>query len=61
MAEWLLEIARCDAEIAGLERLLRAGHPDIEGLTLGLSDWHQERRLLVALADASAKVDYTAR
>ena len=39
-------IARCDAEIANVEALLRAGHPDIQGLLLALSDWSQERRLI---------------
>ena len=39
-------IARCDAEIANVEALLRAGHPEIQGLVLALSDWSQERRLI---------------
>jgi hypothetical protein len=39
-------IARCDAEIAIVEALLRAGHPEIQGLVLALSDWSQERRLI---------------
>jgi hypothetical protein len=26
--------------------LLRSGHPDIEGLCLGLSDWSEELRLI---------------
>jgi hypothetical protein len=41
-------LARCDAEIASAEALLRAGHPDIQGLVLALSDWAQEKRLIQA-------------
>jgi hypothetical protein len=41
-----LDRIRCDAEIADVEALLRAGHPDIQGLLLALSDWTQERRLI---------------
>jgi len=41
-------IERCQAEIAAIEALLLAGHPDIEGLCMGLSDWSQELRLLLA-------------
>lgn len=40
------ELARCDAEIAEAERLLRDGHPDIEGLTLCVADWRGERAIL---------------
>ena len=39
-------IARCDAEIAEARRLLLAGHPDVEGLTMALSDWSEEKRLI---------------
>jgi hypothetical protein len=41
-----LDRIRCDAEIADIEALLRAGHRDIQGLVLALSDWSQERRLI---------------
>jgi hypothetical protein len=41
-----LDRIRCDAEIAIVEALLRAGHPEIQGLVLALSDWSQERRLI---------------
>jgi len=37
---------RCRAEIAAIEALLLAGHPDIEGLCLALSDWSAELRIL---------------
>lgn len=40
------EIDRCYAEIADAERLLRAGHPDVQGLCLALSDWSAELRIL---------------
>ena len=40
------EMARCRAEIAEAKRLLRAGHPDVEGLCLMLSDWSTELRVL---------------
>ncbi|MCL4488863.1 MAG: hypothetical protein M1570_12130, partial [Chloroflexi bacterium] len=39
-------MARCRSEIAEIERLLRSGHPDVEGLCLGLSDWSAELRIL---------------
>ena len=44
------EQARCRAEIATLEALLRSGHPDIEGLTLALADWRAELVALEAVA-----------
>jgi hypothetical protein len=40
------DIDRCHAEIAEVERLLRAGHPDVEGLCLALQDWSAELRIL---------------
>ena len=40
------EIERCQAEIATAERLLRNGHPDLEGLCLALADWSAELQLL---------------
>ena len=42
------DLARCDTEIAAIEALLRAGHPDIEGLLLALTDWSCEKRLIEA-------------
>jgi hypothetical protein len=30
---------RCERELAECERLLRSGHPDVEGLCLAISDW----------------------
>jgi hypothetical protein len=37
---------RCRREIAEIESQLRAGHPDLEGLLLTLSDWNAELRML---------------
>jgi hypothetical protein len=40
------EIERCEREIASAEEALRAGHPDVAGLCLALSDWSMELRIL---------------
>ena len=40
------EIERCQREIAEIERQLRAGHTDLQGLLLGLHDWSMELRIL---------------
>jgi hypothetical protein len=42
------EIERCRREIVGIEALIRAGHADLEGLCMALSDWSEELRLLEA-------------
>ena len=39
-------MARCRREIADIESHLRAGHRDVEGLCLALSDWSGELRLI---------------
>jgi hypothetical protein len=39
-------VERCHAEIATAEALLRAGHPDDEGLCMALADWSAELRIL---------------
>lgn len=44
--QWLRDVARCHVEIAEIERLLRAGHPDLSGLLLALHDWSAELRIL---------------
>ncbi len=41
-AQWQREVDRCHAEISDIEELLLAGHPDVEGLCLALSDWSTE-------------------
>jgi hypothetical protein len=51
-AETMTELERCDAEIAEIERQLRSGHHDVEGLCLSLSDWSAEKRLLISRSDA---------
>ena len=43
----LVEIERCFREIAGIEVELRSGHPDLQGLCLGLRDWVAELRLIL--------------
>ena len=40
------DIEHCRREIADLEAQILAGHPDLEGLCLALSDWRAELRLL---------------
>jgi hypothetical protein len=40
------------AEIAAFETLLLAGHPDVAGLCLPLSDWSAELRLIEAGSDS---------
>ena len=37
---------RCRREIADIEALILAGHPDLPGLCLALSDWSAELRIL---------------
>jgi hypothetical protein len=44
--EYRREIERCEKEIAEIKKLLRSGHPDVEGLCLALADWSAELRLL---------------
>jgi hypothetical protein len=41
-------IERCNQEIATIEAQIRAGHPDLLGLCLGLADWSGELKLLLA-------------
>jgi hypothetical protein len=40
-------IDRCRAEASEAERLLRAGHPDVEGLCLALADWSAALRMIL--------------
>ena len=40
------EIDRCQREIAAAEAALLAGHRDVAGLCLALSDWSAELRIL---------------
>ena len=41
------KIDRCRAECSEAERLLRAGHPDVEGLCLALADWSAALRMIL--------------
>ena len=50
-AQWQREVERCHAEIATAETLLRAGHPDVDGLCMALADWSAELRILEAEAE----------
>jgi hypothetical protein len=50
-------VDRCRAEIATAESLLRAGHPDVEGLCMALADWSSELRILEAEAEAEPPPD----
>ena len=38
-----------------MERLIRSGHPDLQGLCLALADWSAELRLLVAQTKKSRR------
>ena len=40
------DIERCRREIAAIEAEIRAGHRDLRGLCLALSDWWGELRLI---------------
>jgi hypothetical protein len=40
------DIELCRREIAEIEDLIGAGHPDLQGLYLALSDWCAELRLI---------------
>jgi hypothetical protein len=42
----LAEIARCRREIATIEALISAGHPDVAGLCMALLDWNAELFLI---------------
>jgi hypothetical protein len=41
-------VERCRCEISAIEMMIRAGHPDLPGLCLVLSDWSGELRMLEA-------------
>ena len=44
----MTDLERCDYELGEIERTLREGHPDVEGLLLALTDWRTERHFLIA-------------
>jgi hypothetical protein len=37
---------RCRREVAALDALARTGHPDLQGILLGIADWSAELRKL---------------
>jgi hypothetical protein len=37
---------RCGREIVGIEALIVAGHPDVQGLCQALADWSAELRII---------------
>jgi len=45
-AEVTAAAERCRREIAGIEALILAGHPDVRGLCQALADWSAELRLI---------------
>ena len=47
------DIDRCRREIAVIEAHILAGHPDLRGLCLALSDWSGELRLLQGANEAT--------
>jgi hypothetical protein len=51
----MTDLERCDYELGEIERTLREGHPDVEGLLLALADWGTERRLVIAAWTTSAE------
>lgn len=50
-----LDIERCRREIAAIEVLIGAGHPDLQGLCLALSDWWAELRMIEKEMDRQVK------
>ena len=47
------DIDRCRREIGAIEAQILAGHPDLRGLCLALSDWRAELRLLQGANEAA--------
>jgi hypothetical protein len=51
------DMDRCRREIAAIEAQILAGHPDLRGLCLALSDWRAELRLLQGANEAARFVE----
>ena len=51
------DIERCRRQIATLEAQILAGHPDLRGLCLALSDWRAELRLLQDANGAAGRAE----
>jgi len=49
------DIELCRREIAEIEALICAGHPDLQGLCLALSDWCAELRLIEKETDQQTR------
>ena len=45
-AEATAAAERCRQDIAAIEALILAGHPDVEGLCMALADWSAELRII---------------
>jgi hypothetical protein len=50
-----MEMNRCREEIAAIEALIIAGHPDLQGLCLALSDWWAGLRMIEKEMDQKVK------
>jgi hypothetical protein len=44
--ELATSVEHCRREISAIEMTIRAGHPDLPGLCMALSDWWGELRLI---------------
>ena len=58
--ELATSIERCRREISAIEMTIRAGHPDVIGLCLALSDWWGELRMIeqeMGLRRTEARLD----
>jgi hypothetical protein len=55
------EIELCRREIAEVEALINAGHPDLEGLCLALADWCAELRLIERDGDQQTRKPASSR
>ncbi len=51
---------RCRREIAAIEAVIHAGHPDLQGLCMALSDWWEELRLIEREMAVNVKMPATA-
>jgi hypothetical protein len=55
------ETKRCKREIAKIKAALLAGHPDVAGLCLALSDWSAELRILEVATQAGSATNEKSR
>lgn len=53
----MIELDRCNLEIAKLEDMLLSGHADESGILLGIHDWTKEREMLIqSLSDPRQRI-----